>query len=313
MKCRRCRGKAVIDLPRHNSAFCPDCFIAYFNKQVDVAIAKQEMFFDGETVLVAVSGGKDSLALWDILLNQGVETAGVYVDLGIEEYSATSKQIVEAFATSRGAHLLVVDVREECGFSIREVAKHTMRTACSACGLFKRYLINKIAVDQGFQVVATGHNLDDEASSLLGNVLHWKEGFLARQSPALPSTHPKLARKVKPLFRLTERETAAYCILRNIQYMVEECPLVRGSTNLMNKQALNLLEQSSPGTKHAFYFDFLRKRQNFRADEFVLSSCEHCGQATTAQTCSFCRLVAEVRAKTCPPAAANQDVRQNPL
>ena len=95
---------------------------------------------------------------------------------------------------------------------------------CSACGTIKRHYFDAAALDGGFDVLATGHNLDDEAARLLGNVLHWQRDHLARQRPVLPPTHPKFVRKVKPLYLLSEYETAVYAFMRGIDYVVEECP-----------------------------------------------------------------------------------------
>ena len=67
MKCRRCREPAVIDVRRHNAAFCRDCFLHHCREQVRKAIDHYEMLAPGERVLVAISGGKDSLAAWDLL------------------------------------------------------------------------------------------------------------------------------------------------------------------------------------------------------------------------------------------------------
>ncbi len=83
---------------------------------------------------------------------------------------------------------------------------------CSACGLSKRHIFDRATLDGGYDVVATGHNLDDEAAVLLGNVLRWDLAYLARQRPVLPGGDG-FPRKVKPLVRLGERETAAYCVL----------------------------------------------------------------------------------------------------
>ena len=82
MKCRKCGAGAVIELPRHNAAFCSPDFQEFFRKQVAEAIRKHKMFTPDEPVLVAVSGGKDSLALWDVLIETGYQTAGLYLDLG---------------------------------------------------------------------------------------------------------------------------------------------------------------------------------------------------------------------------------------
>ncbi|HEX6774590.1 MAG TPA: tRNA 2-thiocytidine biosynthesis TtcA family protein, partial [Methylomirabilota bacterium] len=188
MKCRKCGAGAVIELPRHNAAFCSPDFQEFFRKQVAEAIRKHKMLTPDEPVLVAVSGGKDSLALWDVLIETGYQTAGLYLDLGIFDYSVESKAKCEAFATSRGQKLIVESVAERVGAGIPEVQKATRRPTCSACGLSKRYLMNRAAVDHGYPVIATGHNLDDEAAVLFGNVLHWQMDPLSRQSPALAST-----------------------------------------------------------------------------------------------------------------------------
>jgi uncharacterized protein (TIGR00269 family) len=297
MKCRKCGGKAVLELRRHNVAFCALDYLDFFRKQVRDAIRRFKMFERDEPVLVAVSGGKDSLALWDVLLGEGYTTTGLYLDLGIFDYSKESRAKCEAFAEARGAKLLVVAVEEEVGAPVPGIKEATRRPPCSGCGLSKRYLTNKAALEHGFPVVATGHNLDDEAATLFGSILHWQTEALPRQSPVLPSTHPKLVRRVKPLFRLMERETAAYAFLRRIDYIVEECPFSKGATSLLYKEILNRLEDASPGTKHNFFYGFLdRARPAFEQSQAVeLRECVRCGQVTTGTLCAFCKLADQVK------------------
>jgi len=297
MKCRKCGGSAVLELRRHNVAFCAPDFLEFFRRQVNEAVRRYRMFTRDESLLVAVSGGKDSLALWDVLLEEGYSTTGLYLDLGIFDYSRESRAKCEAFAAGRGAPLRIVSVEQEVGAAIPEVRAATRRPTCSACGLSKRYLMNKAALEHGFPVVATGHNLDDEAATLFGSVLHWQTEPLARQSPALPSTHPKLVRRVKPLYRLSELETAAYAFLRGIDYIVEECPFAKGATSLLHKEILNRLEDASPGAKHNFLFGFLEKgRPAFeQASPVELNECARCGQVTTGTLCGFCKLADQVK------------------
>jgi uncharacterized protein (TIGR00269 family) len=297
VKCRKCGGSAALELRRHNAAFCPPHFIEFFRKQVGEAIHRYRMFTREEPVLVAVSGGKDSLALWDVLLEEGYRTAGLYLDLGIFEYSQESKARCESFAASRGQKLYIERVVDSVGAAIPDVRQATRRPACSACGLSKRYLMNRAALEHGYPVVATGHNLDDEAATLFNSVLHWQTDALPRQSPALPSTHPKLVRRVKPLYRLSELETAAYAFLRKIDYIVDECPFAKGATSIAHKELLSRLEESSPGAKHNFLFGFLDKaRAAFARVEAVdLHECSRCGQVTTGELCAFCKLADQVK------------------
>ncbi len=302
MKCRKCGASAALELRRHNAAFCPPHFTEFFRKQVREAIRQHRMFAAEDTVLVAVSGGKDSLALWDTLLEEGYRTAGLYLDLGIGDYSRESREKCEAFAAARAQRLLVEPVAAALGAPIPEVQRATRRPTCSACGLSKRYLINRAALTHGFAVVATGHNLDDEAATLFGSVMHWQTEALPRQSPVLPSTHPRLVRRVKPLYRLAERETAAYAFLRGLDYIVEECPFAEGATSLAHKEVLNRLEAASPGAKHNFLFGFLEKaRPAFeRAQSVTLTECASCGEVTTGAVCAFCKLADQVKRRAAP-------------
>jgi tRNA-5-methyluridine54 2-sulfurtransferase len=297
VKCRKCGGRAVLELRRHNAAFCAEDFLEFFRNQVREAIRKYRMLEPGEKVLVAVSGGKDSLALWDVLHLEGYDTTGLHLDLGIFEYSVASRAKCEAFASSRGLPLVVASVAEEVGGPVPVIQAVTRRPPCSGCGLSKRYLMNRIAVERGAAVVATGHNLDDEAATLLGSVMHWQTEALSRQSPALPSTHPRLARRVKPLYRLSEREAAAYAFLRGIDYIVEECPFAVGATSIAHKEILNRMEDASPGAKHNFLLGYLdRARPAFeRAEPVPLNECARCGQVTTGALCAFCKLAERVK------------------
>jgi uncharacterized protein (TIGR00269 family) len=295
MKCRACRQPAVVEIRRHNAAFCPACFFRHCREQVGRAIEAFEMIRPGEQVLVAVSGGKDSLALWDLLLDAGFAADGLYLGLGIGDYSDASGRCARQFAAARGARLIEIDLPSQFGYDIPTGAAAARRAPCSACGLSKRHLFNQAALDGGYDVVATGHNLDDEAAVLFGNVLRWDLAYLGRQYPVLPGSHG-FVRKVKPLIRLGEREMAAYCVLRGIDYIVEECPMAVGNRHLGYKAALNDIEATSPGSKAAFYFGFLEKVaalvQPAADDERAgMHPCPRCGAPTVSEICAFCRLV----------------------
>ena len=300
MKCRVCKGPAVIDVRRHNANFCVEHFLRLCRDQTAKAISQFAMLEPGERVLVAVSGGKDSLALWDLLLELGYPTDGLYVGLGIGDYSDSSATYARAFAAERGLALVEVDLRETHGYDIPTGAKSAKRAPCSVCGISKRHVFDRAALDGGYDALATGHNLDDEAAVLFGNVLRWETEYLARQAPVL-AARDGFPRKIKPLVRLGEREMAAYCVLRGIDYVVEECPMAEGNKHLAYKAALNEIEATSPGSKHAFYFGFLERASERFADaapqageDGAPAACERCGTPTTSGICSFCRLVERV-------------------
>jgi len=294
-KCKRCGEPPVIDVPRHRAAFCSDCFQHHCREQVRRTIESHRMIAPGERPLVAISGGKDSLAIWDILLDLGYDADGVYLGLGIGDYSETSRGFAERYAEQRGVTLRVLDIPTEHGFGIPGAAQATKRVPCSACGLSKRHLLNQAALDGGYDVLVTGHNLDDEAAVLFGNVLQWHTDYLARQRPVLPATDG-FARRVKPLIRISERETAAYCVLKRIDYIVEECPMAAGNRHLRYKETLNELEERTPGAKAVFYLQFLDKMLPLldgvaEEERQLVGTCSRCGAPSTADVCAFCKLV----------------------
>ena len=305
MKCRLCSAKAAIHMRQHKLALCRQHFLDWLPAQVERAIQKYRMFGREDRILVAVSGGKDSLTLWDILNRLGYRADGLHIDTGIDggrAYAAESRRRAEAFATQRGLRLHVVGIAEETGYTIPELTALTQRgrgKPCSVCGMVKRHVLNRIARQEGYSVLATGHNLDDEAAVLFGNTLSWAGEYLIRQGPRLEA-QPGLARKVKPLCRIYERETAAYALLSDIAYLQEDCPFSTGATSLYYKRLWSQLEQDRPGAKLSFYLSFLEARRKglFAAPESLraeLHPCSSCGQPTSApDRCSYCRLLERV-------------------
>ena len=327
MKCKKCGSKASVNMRQHKLALCKEHYLEWIPEQTERFIKKYSMFRREEKILVAVSGGKDSLSLWDILLRLGYQADGLYIGLGIDTstslsagggigYSNESHRLSEKFASENGLRLHIVDVAQEYGQPIPVFAEMSQRgqdKPCSVCGLAKRHIMNRIARDLGYDVLATGHNLDDEAAVLFANTLQWSGSYLLRQSPVLPGT-PGLARKVKPLCRFYEREMAAYALLRGIEYIYEECPFAVGSTSIYYKELLNRLETDKPGSKLTFYLRFLEAREtglfatpveSARNPSTTLRTslhpCPNCGQPTTTDDlCSFCRMIAKSKVASNP-------------
>ena len=302
MRCHRCKAPANVEIRRSRTAFCARCYPDWFRTQVQERIDHERMLRRQQRVLVAVSGGKDSLALWHVLTKLGYRADGMYIRLGIGDYSRRSQEKSEAFASQHGLVLHQVDLEHDHGFVVPDLLDTRSGKPCAACGTVKRYHFNKVAADLGYEVVATGHNLDDEAATLFGNVMHWNTDYLGRQGPVLESTHPKLVRKVKPLYRLSERETAAYSIIERIDYILEECPMARGAKSLVYKDMLNSLEEEQPGAKYRFLVGFLKEGrtavQTGGFDQAAdLRECARCGQPTTGELCAYCRMADRGRKK----------------
>ena len=293
MKCTRCKAPAVVALPSHNAAFCPECFLDFFSKQVDKGIREHGLMTKQDKVLVALSGGKDSLALMLELGRQGYDVTGLHVDLGIPEASPIARGVVERFCEKYEFPLIVRDMVKE-GLPIPEVKAKLRRPICSACGKIKRYFFNQTAREGGFNVLATGHNLDDEVARLTSNTLRWDRAYLSDQGPMLEDSDG-FTKKVKPFWRVTEFETANYAFLMGIENHYAPCPYSTGASFSTLKSLWLELEDKMPGRKMDFYHGFLERgkpafQQVEQEDSEILSPCVRCGYPTSAEVCGVCRI-----------------------
>ncbi len=289
MKCRVCGQAACISLKAYNTALCKEDFTAFLEKRVLTTIQKYRLINEEDRPIVAVSGGKDSLSLWYIMNRLGYPADGIYIDLGIENYSSPSLEKTKRVADILGRKVFVFPFRDVFKKGIEELARTIRRPPCSACGMIKRYIMNKVCMDKGYNTLVTGHNLDDEAGALFGNLVYWKDEYLWKKNVVLAGMEGHLSKKVKPLFLCSEREMAAYAILNNIDYIYEECPFSKNAKSLTYKSMLNKLEEVSPGTKLQFIKGYLKQVKEVERAESGF--CSVCGYPTYTDTCNFCRML----------------------
>jgi len=304
-KCRICKSKgennrAVVYLPHHRLPLCKGHFVEWFDRRVERTIREFNMFDKKDRILVAVSGGKDSLALWNSLNNLGYDVDGLYIDLGIGDYSKRSKELSRKFADRIGRRLYIVELNKEL-YPIPTIDEKVNRPACSSCGVIKRYYMNKYARKLGYSVIATGHNLDDEAAVLFGNTLQWDLKYLARQYPVLEE-EGGFVKKVKPLCKITEKESALYSVFNSIEYIEYECPFSGGASSIEYKLLINQLEEKHPGTKLKFYSEFLKRiypifKEYSLKEKGELKRCEICGEPSNSNLCGVCRIKIQVENK----------------
>jgi len=277
--------RPMILRPRTGERACRQCFIAAFEEEVHCTIVENAIFRRGDKVAVAASGGKDSTVLAHLLstLNArhgyGLQLVLLSVDEGIAGYRDASLETVAANRDDLGLPLTVVTYAQLYGYSMDDVVRLTgARNNCTFCGVFRRQALDRGARLVGADVIATGHNVDDLAETVLMNLLRGDVARLGRcaaissprPSPAataavgteLPATGYALPR-VKPLKWAYEKEIVLYAHARGLGYHSTECSYSPNAYRGFAREWIKELEAIRPAT----LIDIVASAEIWRVDE----------------------------------------------
>jgi len=256
---------------------------------------------EDKTVAVGVSGGKDSFSLLYFMnkiaeKKRQINIKVVSVDEGIKGYRDLKH--VKDYCKERGVELHVYSFKEEFGMSLDQMVKKTDLKPCSVCGVLRRFLLNSKARELKADRIVTGHNLDDEAQSVLMNQFRGSMERSARLGPVTGIVaDSRFVRRVKPFYFLTEREITAYCFLRALPVEFGECPYAHSSYRGGIRDMLNEFTARHKQTKHAIINSFLSILPLLKKDfaEVEIKGCKNCGEPCSGETCKVCDFIKSLK------------------
>lgn len=317
----QCKHNAVTFISHSRMPLCKEHYIKNIEFRVKKTIDEFKLISPQDKVLVALSGGKDSCSLLTILANvlqKNVPLEALYIDLQIspENYSKDSGTVAQELCKKLDVPLHIVNFKQEYGFGIDDIHevgqfffKHRddskvghFRGECSYCGLMKRYIINKFAVDNKFTKLATGHNLTDEATTLMSNFFSVDVDLMGRAGPTTSTDVEMLIPRVKPLYYIYETETILYAFYADVPHLATECAYATDSPMIKVKKSLEQIETYRRGNM----LHMMKKYQDtlkpilFAAmdpEKKVEKKCNQCGMATYLDTCSFCKTKERITAQ----------------
>lgn len=306
MSCKRCLSNPVITL-QSGKSLCKSCFTRYFEKKVNRTIREHKLIEKDDKIAVAISGGKDSLTVLSLLYNialrkRDVEIFAILIDEGIKGYRDKTMLDAEEFCKKNGIKLHVFRYEDELGASLDIIIKKTGITGCTVCGVMRRYMLNVAARKLGAAKLATGHNLDDEAQSVMMNYLRNNMDVGARLGPITGIKRDKqFIRRIKPLYFMTEKETTVYAFLKGFLGKYAECPYADQSYRNDVRDMLNEFEQKHPGTKSAIIASFMEilpeLKEKYGKESSKINHCPKCEEPTSGIICKRCQLVDEIKSK----------------
>jgi tRNA(Ile)-lysidine synthase TilS/MesJ len=283
--CHRCRATSdLVRISEFGKATCAHCYPAYFRSRVRHTLQRYQMLRKGDTVGVAVSGGKDSAALLHALwgewpqAREGVQA--VHVDMGLGAYSESCREVVGDLTARLGVRLVVVRVADY-GVAIAPVGNFAQ---CSVCGAVRRALLDRTGLREGWAAIATGHTLDDRLQQMLKRLLC---GRLDAPRPVLPgdAAHP---RRIKPLSLIPDEACEAYVRLEQLPWVPVACPQFDPASHRL-KQVFDLMESLAPMSKQQLVATLHRVMQE-PSPSGPDAPCPDCGHPTASGICPLCRL-----------------------
>ena len=124
MQCSKCGNpKVIIKKEQSGQLLCKDCFIESIEKKVIKTVRKEKLLDKGDKVLVALSGGKDSVTTLEILNSfrkmHIIDLCAVTVDEGIANYRQEGIDIAKRHAERLGIEHKVVSLKDDYGITCK--------------------------------------------------------------------------------------------------------------------------------------------------------------------------------------------------
>lgn len=294
MKCQRCSKSAVIHQKYSNAHLCKPHFIEDVERKIKRDIRKFKMVERGDRIAIALSGGKDSIALLYILHKifqnrPDIEFSAITIDEGIEGYR--QKTIPYAVKLTKELEIphVIRSFESEFGATLDGLKKKKSSAACTLCGVLRKNLLNKAARELGATKLAIGHNLDDEAQTIMMNYLR---GDVDRMKRMLPDAEiPGMVLRIKPLRSIPEKEVALYGFLNNLPLSTDECPYAGEALRNEIREMLNNYEVKHPGTKYSLLGGFEAVAKALSPAENNIFRCKKCNEPSSEAVCKACRLL----------------------
>lgn len=208
------------------------------------AIEDYNMINEGDKIAVALSGGKDSIALLYALKNlqlfyqKKFEIMAITVNPGFDGFDT---KLLERIASKVNVELTIVqsDIKQIV-FDIRKE-----KNPCSLCANLRRGILNSTAKEYGYNKIALGHNEDDVLETFLLNMIY--AGNLSTFAPISYMDRSDMT-LIRPLIYTPEKYTKSFIKRNNIEIMPKVCPMDGISKR---EYALDLLKSFEIQYKHS--------------------------------------------------------------
>ncbi len=307
--CMNCQKKPVWQFTNKRK-LCKDCFVKYFEKKVFYTIRKFQFISRADKIGIAVSGGKDSFAVLNIMnkfcKKNKLKLNAILVDEGIKDkkgksYRGEAIKQLKKYCKENKIKLIIKSFKDYYKFDLQNKLskiKKSKLTSCYVCSILKRAMLNKIARQNKLTKIVTGHNLDDEAETILLNIMKSSPELLAKLGPKTGIIQEKkFVQRIKPLYLLSEKEIILYAKIQKLNYDARICPAREDTFRVRIRNFLKAMEKSVPDIKHNIVNSYLKlmpilKKQPIKNKKKQrINYCKICEEPCSQQICKKCQII----------------------
>ena len=229
---------------------------ARITRRFHKACADYGLIGDGDHILIGLSGGKDSLALVELLGRRSqiyvpkFRVTAVHVRVRERAY-ISNVSYLERFCAEWGVPLVVRDteIATPEGLSAQEIARK-QKDPCFLCAWYRRKALFDVAQELGCNKIAFGHHKDDIVETALLNLFF--QGSFSTITPYLQLEKMPL-RLIRPLCMIEEKDLVRYAVLRGYEKQKQLCPFEKESSRSDVKRLVEQLERLNPNIRDSIW------------------------------------------------------------
>lgn len=300
----KCCGSPPFTKDFHSKkVYCKTHFGELIENRVRRAINRYGMLNKDDHIALGYSGGKDSIALLNILYKllkrfSYCELTAITIDEGIKGYRDECLKLTQKMTEKYQIPHIIMSFKSIYGASLDQIveesrSKKQTLSECSICGILRRRALNYGARHVSATKIATAHNLDDETQSIMMNLLRGDYKKFIRLSRFPVHKFQSLIPRIRPFVGVTEPEIVLYAYAKDLEYHSFPCPYATSAMRNDIRTFLSMMERKRPST--------LRNVLNLH-DSIIQAFpqpvsleppflCKKCGEVSTHDVCPICQLL----------------------
>lgn len=299
IRCDKCSSCAINFQKYSGMHLCKAHFDQDLERKVRETLRETKIFGQKARIALALSGGKDSSVLLYVLKKlfarrKDIEIVALLVDEGIRGYRSETLAVAKKLAERLEVPYIIRNFKDEFGVTTDWASSNRLSQApCTFCGVMRKTLLNRAAREIGADALATGHNLDDEAQTVMLNILRGDIQRLFRLRPR--RKQEAMVQRIKPLRRVPEREIAIYAMTHDLfSFDLGSCPYIDYAMRLEVKTMLNDFEAKHPGTKYSLLRSLHHIIELQPESDFKTAPCQRCGEPCSGEFCQGCKILEQL-------------------